>query len=81
MFRLIGSALLLSLGTAAMAAASSTPLHEGWKLESACKLTASGEAISTSTFRPAQWTTISVPSTVLAGQVAAANFPRPLLRN
>lgn len=78
MLRLVGSALLLlGLVPVAMAAGSSAPLHEGWKLQSACKLTDSGEVISTQSFRPAGWTEISVPSTVLAGQVAAGVLPDP----
>src|ERR1700758_259329 len=78
MLRLVGSVLfLVGVGPLAMAAGSSTPLHEGWKLQSACKLTDGGEAISTSTFQPATWTKISVPSTVLAGQVAAGELPDP----
>lgn len=78
MLRLVGSVLLLlGMGPVAVAAGSSTPLHDGWKLQSACKLTEGGETISTQAFRPAGWTDISVPSTVLAGQVAAGELPDP----
>ena len=74
----IGSALLLiGIAPVAIAAGSSTPLHEGWQLQSACKLSAGGDTISTGTFHVAGWTGISVPSTVLAGQVAAGIFPDP----
>lgn len=77
MLRWMGSALLLMSGVPALAAGSSTALHNGWKLGSACKATESGEAISAASFKTAGWTTISVPSTVVAGQVAAGLFPDP----
>ncbi|HEX4005349.1 MAG TPA: glycosyl hydrolase family 2 [Acidobacteriaceae bacterium] len=69
--------LLLSLAPAALAADSATPLHDGWKLQSACKLSADGGAIATAAFQPSDWLTLSVPSTVFAAQVAAGVFPDP----
>ena len=54
-----------------------TPLREGWQLQSACKLQSTGEAISTDTFQPDGWLKTTVPSTVLAAQVAAGVFPDP----
>jgi exo-1,4-beta-D-glucosaminidase len=49
-------------------------LHEGWTLQSACKLTDSGALISSAAYHPAGWLMASVPSTVLAAQVAAGIY-------
>jgi exo-1,4-beta-D-glucosaminidase len=71
---------LLTILTAALAAsafASTTPLHDGWNIQSACKLQADGAAISTSAFHPGQWLATSVPATVLATQVAAGVIKQP----
>ena len=54
-----------------------TPLGEGWRLQSACLLKATGETISQTGFSPQGWTGATVPSTVLAAQVAAGLFPDP----
>lgn len=62
---------------AALGAQSVTPLHEGWRLESACKVQAGGDAISAAGFSADGWLKASVPSTVLAAQVAAGVFPDP----
>jgi exo-1,4-beta-D-glucosaminidase len=59
------------------ARASETALHDGWALQSACKLQDDGATISSSTFRPQGWTPVSVPSTVLAAQVAAGEYKQP----
>lgn len=57
--------------------ASEIALHGGWNLQSSCKLTATGEAISSAAFRPGGWYAATVPSTVLAAQVAAGEFKDP----
>jgi exo-1,4-beta-D-glucosaminidase len=54
-----------------------TPLHDGWRLQSACKLNADGAAISAAGFPVADWIETTVPSTVLAAQVAAGVVPDP----
>jgi exo-1,4-beta-D-glucosaminidase len=54
-----------------------TPLHDGWRLQSACKVQAGGEAISAQGFSIESWLPTSVPSTVLAAQVANKVFPDP----
>jgi len=54
-----------------------THLKEGWRLESACKTSADGGKISTSGFQADDWLKVTVPSTVLAAQVAAGVFPDP----
>src|ERR1700728_1792468 len=54
-----------------------TPLHDEWKLQSACKTDATGDAITAPNFATDGWLKIAVPSTVLAAQVAAGVFPDP----
>ncbi|MBV8672624.1 MAG: beta galactosidase jelly roll domain-containing protein [Acidobacteriaceae bacterium] len=54
-----------------------TPLREGWTLQSACKVQADGATISKSTFHPEGWIAVTVPSTVLAAQVASGEFKEP----
>src|SRR5580658_4551083 len=54
-----------------------TPLHEGWQLQSACKLQATGDTIATDGFARDGWLKTSVPSTVLAAQATAGVFPDP----
>ncbi len=54
-----------------------TNLHDDWQLQSACKTTAAGEAISTAQYKADAWLQTSVPSTVLAAQVKAGVFPDP----
>jgi exo-1,4-beta-D-glucosaminidase len=52
-------------------------LHQGWALQSSCKATHGGELLSTVTFKPRGWYTASIPSTVLAAQLAAGEFEDP----
>jgi exo-1,4-beta-D-glucosaminidase len=70
---------LLAVGMApvTLSAASVTELHDGWHVQSACKLHAAGETIATPGFSVDGWIQTSVPSTVLAAQVAAGLFPDP----
>ncbi|MGC2636635.1 MAG: glycosyl hydrolase family 2 [Acidobacteriaceae bacterium] len=78
MVRIVSAAwLLLGLTPAVLAADSATPLHEGWRLASACKVSATGAAISAPGFQTPDWLTISVPATVVAGQVEAGVYPDP----
>lgn len=49
-------------------------LHTGWFLQSSCKVNQPGELLSTDAFKPNGWYATSVPSTVLAAQVAAGEF-------
>jgi exo-1,4-beta-D-glucosaminidase len=53
------------------------PLHDDWRLQSACKVTSGGESVSTAQFSTDGWLQTSVPSTVLAAQVKAGVFPDP----
>lgn len=54
-----------------------TPMREGWRVQSACKLNADGAAIAAAGFPVADWIETSVPNTVLAAQIAAGVFPDP----
>jgi exo-1,4-beta-D-glucosaminidase len=54
-----------------------TPLRDGWQLQSACKLQATGDSIAADGFQTGGWLKTAVPSTVLASQAAAGVFPDP----
>jgi exo-1,4-beta-D-glucosaminidase len=67
---------LFALPTA-LQAGTVTPLHEGWRVQSACKIQATGESIAAEGFAAHDWLQTTVPSTVLAAQVSAGVFPDP----
>ena len=52
-------------------------LRQGWSLESGCKTQAHGETVSSSGFDTKGWYEVTVPSTVLAAQVAAGEIKDP----
>jgi exo-1,4-beta-D-glucosaminidase len=52
-------------------------LDRGWALQSSRKVAESGERISSPSFQPTGWYRTTVPSTVVAAQVAAGEFPDP----
>ena len=54
-----------------------TPLRDGWRMQSACKFQAGGDAIAATEFPTDGWLKTSVPSTVLAAQVVAGVVPNP----
>jgi exo-1,4-beta-D-glucosaminidase len=58
-----------------------TPLHDDWRVQSACKFQGSGDAISGQNFSVEDWLKTSVPNTVLATQVAAGALPDPYYGN
>ncbi len=62
---------------AALQAGTVTHLLDDWRLQSACKLQATGDSISTAKFAVDGWLKTSVPTTVLAAQVAAGVVPDP----
>ena len=68
-------ALLATVTT--LRAGTVTQLRDDWRVQSACKLQAAGDAISGDGFSVDGWLKTSVPSTVLAAQVAAGVFPDP----
>jgi exo-1,4-beta-D-glucosaminidase len=72
------SVLVVSVGAPAMCAAgTATALHEGWRLQSACTVKADGASISAAGFSTEGWLAATVPSTVLAAQVADNVVPDP----
>ncbi|MGA7110086.1 MAG: hypothetical protein WBY75_20205, partial [Terracidiphilus sp.] len=74
---LLPSLLALLVAPAALAAGTVTALHDDWRMQSACKLQATGNAIASAGFSVDGWIKASVPSTVLAAQVAAGLIPDP----
>jgi len=56
---------------------SRTDLHDGWALQSSCRISAKGPAISTVGFAMTGWHKAIVPTTVLAALVADGTFPDP----
>jgi exo-1,4-beta-D-glucosaminidase len=69
--------LVLAGLPAILQAATVTPLHDGWRVQSACKLQATGDAIAAEGFSTQDWLKATVPSTVLAAQAAAGAVPDP----
>ena len=62
---------------AADSAVAPLQLREGWRLQSGCKTDAKGDTISSAGFDAKGWYEVTVPSTVLAAQVAAGEFKDP----
>lgn len=52
-------------------------LHDGWSLQSSCKISATGEQISAPGFNAQGWHKATVPTTVVAALVADKTFPDP----
>ena len=69
------AALLLAPGV--LHADVTRSLHDGWQLQSACSVKEDGSVLSTDTAPAQGWLPTSVPSTVVAAQVAAKVFPDP----
>lgn len=55
----------------------SIALHEGWELQSGCKIQDTGAQLSSVQYQPQGWIKTAVPSTVLAAQVAAGIYKDP----
>ena len=66
--------LLASLTAVHAATNSRLDLRENWALQSSCTAAAPGEVVSTTRFSPDHWYKATIPSTVLAAQVAAGEF-------
>ncbi|MGB6828029.1 MAG: sugar-binding domain-containing protein [Terracidiphilus sp.] len=73
---LIGLFVITAL-PASLNATTVTHLHDGWRIESACKVNADSGKISAPGFPVDSWLKASVPTTVLAAQIAAGVFPDP----
>ncbi|MGO9538973.1 MAG: glycosyl hydrolase 2 galactose-binding domain-containing protein [Terriglobales bacterium] len=72
--------LLAVLSSSPMARASNPTeikLQRGWRVQSSTKVSADGPAISSPKFPTEGWYEATVPSTVLAVQVASGEFPDP----
>jgi exo-1,4-beta-D-glucosaminidase len=67
----------LVLSAASIEATEIVPLSSNWRIESSCKIDAPAESISTARYDASNWLKTSVPSTVLAAQVADGVFPDP----
>jgi exo-1,4-beta-D-glucosaminidase len=52
-------------------------LHDGWSLQSGCKIKATGAGISAAGYSTSGWHQTSVPSTVVAALVADKTYPDP----
>jgi exo-1,4-beta-D-glucosaminidase len=61
----------------APAAENKLALREGWTLQTALKVEAKGEAISTPKFAPTGWHSATVPTTVVAALVKNKTLPDP----
>src|SRR5690349_14165275 len=69
--------LFLSLFASAQSKSNKVALHEGWMIQSACKVKAAGEEISTAGFKATNWYPTSVPTTVVAALVNDKVYPEP----
>jgi len=74
--RSVWLALPLAFQVASIAS-TTTHLNEQWRLQSACKIEATGDKVSKGGFSTEAWLPTSVPNTVLAAQVAAGVFHDP----
>jgi hypothetical protein len=72
----------MGLGSVALAADSSfaepVTLGTGWQLQDAAKVTQTGDAIASTSFKPQGWYSATVPGTVLTSLVNAGVYPEPL---
>lgn len=69
--------LLAATVASPLCASTVTHLEKDWRIESACKLTASGAEITMPQFNTDGWLSAQVPSTVLAAQVKQGVEPDP----
>src|ERR1700751_876785 len=73
----LASSLLLSQTRSAQPDEGKTPLREGWNVQTATKVAAKGEVISTAKFVPTGWHQATVPTTVVAALVKDQTLPDP----
>lgn len=69
--------LLISPLLACAEASAKFHLTDGWNIQSAAKVSAAGETISTTAFQPADWYAATVPSTVAGTLVDDKVYPDP----
>ncbi len=74
-------AILLCANPDSMASDTDAPslirLHDGWQLQSSRLVHESGDVVSSASFHPSGWLETTVPSTVVAAQVAAGQLKDP----
>src|SRR5262249_5237040 len=73
------SSLLANAVAQSMAPMNRIDLHDRWTVQTSRKVHATGDAISTPKFQTRGWfrTSVPVPMTIVAVQVAAGEFPEP----
>ena len=76
-FTLCPIAACFGQGSNREAQSGSVPLRQGWEIQSACKIKADGAELSSAQYRASGWIQATVPTTVLAAQVAAGIYPDP----
>ncbi len=76
-FVLLGIGMATLCIGASSAAIDSVPLRQGWAIQSACKVKADGAQLSSPQYHPQGWISATVPTTVLAAQVAAGIYQDP----
>ncbi len=76
-FVLLGICMATLCTGASSAAINSVPLRQGWTIQSACKIQADGAQLSSPQYHPQGWISATVPTTVLAAQVAAGIYQDP----
>jgi exo-1,4-beta-D-glucosaminidase len=76
-FAIIFLAILSPAALSGSVNPSAIQLQRGWRVQSSAKVSADGPAISAPGFPTAGWYEATVPSTVLAVQVASGEFPDP----
>jgi exo-1,4-beta-D-glucosaminidase len=54
-------------------------LDKGWAIQISSKVNQPGEVVSSQEFKPENWIPTKIPSTVVAAQIAAGEFPDPFL--
>src|ERR1700722_2778690 len=69
--------IALAQPTAQPTAPENLSLRDGWAIESSVKVVASGQEISTPSFKAANWISADVPTTVVAAQVKRGLLPDP----
>lgn len=67
--------LLILIGKNSYAA--DQAFRDGWQMHTGCDLQEGGAALSSARYSAADWLTTSVPTTVVAAQVAAGKLPNP----
>jgi len=76
-FALIAASGSLGAAWGQAAAGGRIDLKKGWAIQSSAKATQTGAEISTASFQPGGWMAATVPTTVIAAQVASGLYADP----